>query len=295
MIKIAYINFWDQPKNDMWFTKFIEHNISNVKCVEYYENPDILFCSCFGNKNVNNIKAKCKIFFYGENLNNFPRYNNEKYLYDTYDLILGFKYTNPDKKLLRFPLWLMYYDFYDINTDNNILNYIQIQYQNNCLKKKDIYASIVANHDRGGQRIKIIKEFEKHGKIMSPAPFYNNTNRIGRSKKDKINYISNGIYNICPENSEYEGYFTEKIFQAFEGGTIPIYWAINLPEIDIINRNKYCFCNIYDKENMTKSIEDAVKFPEKYLKGNLFTDNAKNIVDNYYKDLIYNIKRLLCI
>ena len=46
---------------------------------------------------------------------------------------------------------------------------------------------------------------------------------------------------------------------------------------------------------MTKSIEDVVKFPENYLKGNLFTDNAKNIVDNYYKDLIYNIKRLLCI
>ena len=293
MLTISYINFWDQLANDMWFTKFIEHNISTVKCVENYENPDILFCSCMGKKNVNNIKAKCKIFFYGENLNNVPYYNNEKYLYDTYDLILGFKYTNLDKKFLRFPLWLGYYKFYDINTDNNILNHIEIQYKNNCLKKKNVYASIIARHDRGGQRIKIIKEFEKYGKIMSPAPFYNNTNKIGPSKIDKINYISNSIYNICPENSEFEGYFTEKIFQAFEGGTIPLYWAIDLPEKDIINTNKYCFCNINNKENMKKSIEDVVKFPEKYLKGNLFTNNAKNIVNNYYEDLIYNIKILL--
>ncbi len=293
MFTISYINFWSQEPDAMWFTKFIEHNISPVKCVEYYENPDILFCSCFGNKNVTNLKAKCKIFFYGENLNNFPNYNNEKYLYSTYDLILGFKYTNLNKKILRFPLWLAFYNFYDIKTDNNILNFIETQYKNNVLKKKKIFASIVARHDRGGQRIKIIKELEKYGNVASPAPFYNNTNKIGPSKIDKINYISTSCYNICPENSKGEGYFTEKIFQAFEAGTIPIYWAIDLPEKDIINTNKYCFCNIENKEDMSKSIEDVVKFPEKYLKGKLFTDNAKNIVNSYYEDLINNIKKLL--
>ena len=293
MLTISYINFWTEQPDTMWFTKFIEHNISPVKCVENYENPDILFCSCFGNKNVTNLKAKCKIFFYGENLNNFPNYNNEKYLYSTYDLILGFNYTNLNKKILRFPLWLAFYNFYDIKTDNNILNFIETQYKNNVLKKKKIFASIVARHDRGGQRIKIIKELEKYGKVASPAPFYNNTNKIGTSKIDKINYISNSCYNICPENSKGEGYFTEKIFQAFEAGTIPIYWAIDLPEKDIINTNKYCFCNIENKEYMSKSIEDVVKFPEKYLKGKLFTDNAKNIVNSYYEDLINNIKKLL--
>ena len=149
MLTISYVNFWTQDANNIWFTKFIEHNISPVKCVENYENPDILFCSCLGNKNVTNLKAKCKIFFYGENLNNFPNYNNEKYLYSTYDLILGFKYTNLNKKILRFPLWLAFYKFYDIKTDNNILNFIETQYKTNVLKKKKIFASIVSCHDRG--------------------------------------------------------------------------------------------------------------------------------------------------
>jgi len=293
MLTISYVNFWTQDANNIWFTKFIEHNISPVKCVENYENPDILFCSCLGNKNVTNLKAKCKIFFYGENLNNFPNYNNEKYLYSTYDLILGFKYTNLNKKILRFPLWLAFYKFYDIKTDNNILNFIETQYKTNILKKKKIFASIVSCHDRGGQRIKIIKELEKYEKVISPGRFYNNTNKIGPSKIDKINYISNSFYNICPENSKGEGYFTEKIFQAFEAGTIPIYWAIDLPEKDIINTNKYCFCNIENKEDMSKSIEDVVKFPEKYLEGKLFTDNAENIVNSYYQNLINNIKNLL--
>ena len=81
MLTISYINFWSEEANTMWFTKFIEHNISPVKCVEYYENPDILFCSCFGNKNVTNLRAKCKIFFYGENLKRLLISNIiEKYL-----------------------------------------------------------------------------------------------------------------------------------------------------------------------------------------------------------------------
>lgn len=36
---------------------------------------------------------------------------------------------------------------------------------------------------------------------------------------------------------KYIIYFTEKIFQALEGGTIPIYWAIDFPEPEIINKN----------------------------------------------------------
>ena len=47
-----------------------------------------------------------------------------------------------------------------------------------------------------------------------------------------------------------EGYFTEKIFQAFEGGTIPLYWSIGFPEPDIINKNKYCFCDVKNKEEL---------------------------------------------
>ena len=295
MITLAYINFWEDPSNDSYFTNFISYNIGEVKLVNSDETPDILIASVFGNiNNVVKTVSRCKIFYYGENLNRFPPYNDDNLLQNTFDLIVGFKYTNLDKKILRFPLWLMYYNFYSTENDN-IITYIETKYKENIEKNKPIFATIIARHDREGQRTKICNALEKyestHGKIISAGDFKNNTKKIGSTTEDKINHISQSIYNICPENSAYEGYFTEKIFQAFECGTIPIYWAIDLPEKGLINENKYCFCNINNSQkDMQDSIDNAVIHHDHYLIGNIFTENAKFIIQKYYDDMRDNIK-----
>jgi hypothetical protein len=296
MITISYINFWEDPTNDSYFTKFINYNIGETKLVKSNENPDILIASVFGD--INNIikcNSRCKIFYYGENLNRFPPYNNNNLLQNIFDLIVGFKYTNLDKKMLRFPLWLMYYEYYSIyNCEINIIKYIETRYKENIKKHKPIFATIIARHDREGQRTKIWNALSKYesiyGKIISAGDFRNNTKKIGSSVEDKINHISQGIYNMCPENSEYEGYFTEKIFQAFEGGTIPIYWAIDLPEKGLINENKYCFCNINNQKEMEDALNNTITNPNAYLDGNIFTENAGLIIQKYYDDLRDNIK-----
>lgn len=294
MLTIAYINYWKDPYNDNYLTKFIEKNIGPVKKVNPTENPDILIASCMGNINhVRDINAKCKLFYYGENLNRYPPYNNDKLLYDTFDLIVGFKNTDLSKKQIRFPLWLMYYHYYKYNESDNILTYIQNKYSENIKKQKDIFCSIIARHDRGGQRTTICNELSKYGDIKAPGTYRKNTHSIGNTHDDKINYISRGIYNICPENSAYEGYFTEKIFQALEGGTIPLYWAIDFPEPEIINRNKYCFCDVNNKEVLEKSIENVCKNLNQYIEGELFTKNAEKQVKIFYSTLLENI--LLCV
>lgn len=290
MITIAYINYWNDPHNDNYFTKFIEENIGPVKKVNHNENPDILIASCMGNiNNVRNIKAKFKLFYYGENLNRYPPYNNDKLLYDTFDLIVGFKKTDLSKKQIRFPLWLMYYHYYKYNENDNILTYIQNKYNENIKKQKDFFGTIIARHDRGGQRKIIYNELSKYGTIKAPGTYRKNTQSIGNTHNDKINYISRGIYNICPENSCYEGYFTEKIFQAFEGGTIPLYWGVDLPEQEIINKNKYCFCNINNRELFEKSIHYVYTNPSCYIEGELFTKNAGEKIQTFYSTLLENI------
>lgn len=290
MITIAYINYWNDPHNDNYFTKFIEENIGPVKKVNPTENPDILIASCMGNiNNVQNIKAKCKLFYYGENLNRYPPYNNDKLLYDTFDLIVGFKNTDLSKKQIRFPLWLMYYHYYKYNENHNILSYIQNKYNENIKKQKVFFGSIIARHDRGGQRTTICNELSKYGDIKAPGTYRRNTQSIGNTHNDKINYISNGTYNVCPENSVYEGYFTEKIFQAFEGGTIPLYWAVDLPEQEIINKNKYCFCDITNKEALEKSIHNIINNPNQYIDGEIFTKNAGKNIQLFYSTLLENI------
>jgi hypothetical protein len=290
MITIAYINYWNDSHNDNYFTKFIEENIGPVKKVNPTENPDILIASCMGNiNNVRNIKAKCKLFYYGENLNRYPPYNNDKLLYDTFDIIVGFKNTDLSKKQIRFPLWLMYYHYYKYNENDNILTYIQNKYNENIKKQKEFFGTIIARHDRGGQRTIISNELSKFGDIKAPGTYRKNTQSIGNTHNDKINYISRGTYNICPENSCYEGYFTEKIFQAFEGGTIPLYWAVDLPEPEIINNNKYCFCDINNKEALEKSIENVCKNPNQYIEGELFTKNAGEKIQLFYSTLLEDI------
>jgi len=294
MITIAYINIWKEDPNDYYFTNFFKYYFNDIKIINYTDNPDILISSINGNINIiKNSKAKCKLFFYGENLNRFPPYNNEQLLIDTFDLIVGFKYNNLEQKQIRFPLWLMYYKFYNYTPEKNLIDYIETKYKENKQKEnKKISATLIARHDREGQRTKIYNEIvsNKYCNIYCPGIFKNNTNTIGNTSDDKINYISKSIYNICPENSVFEGYYTEKIIQAFEGGTIPLYWAIDLPEKGLINENKYCFCNINNPSELKTQINKAMTNPNYYLEGNVFTDDAPDIISNYYNTLINNIK-----
>ncbi len=295
MITIAYINFWTDPFNDRYLSEFIKENIDNdIKEVKPNQNPDILIASVNGNINlIKNIKARCKIFFYGENLNHYPPYNNINLLQETFDIILGFKYTNKLHKILRFPLWLIYYKYYNFKTDDNIINFIEEEHKKNISINKKIFGTLISRHDRGGQRKIILQALEKYNRVACPGKFRNNTQLIGPSHNEKKQYISRSIYNICPENSIYEGYTTEKIFQALEAGTIPLYWGHDLPEKELININKYCFCPIDNRELLNDKINDVVINKQKYIQGNVFNNNAKIIISGYYNDLIEEIKKFV--
>jgi hypothetical protein len=294
MYKIQIINFWDKQDNlkNFWIIKYLQ-SILNTDFDFVDNNPDILLCSCFGN--INNAitnKAKVKIFFYGENLNyNYP-YNNFNLLEKIFNVIAGFNYTNFEKNIIRFPLWLLYYPYYKYEEDNNILKYLETSYKENLKITKE-NASLVCNYDKNGQRILIYDELSKYIKILCPSNFKRNTDRIEGTNEAKINFIKNTIYNICPENSEFEGYFTEKIFQSLEAGCIPIYWAIDLPEKDIINENSYCFVNIKNQNDIKNKIKDVVINKDNYIQNNIFKENAKYVVNDMYKTLEWKIKEKL--
>ena len=275
MIRIAYINFWKDPTNDSYFTHFISENICQVQVVDPGDKPDMLIASCMGDINkVHNTDAKYKFFFYGENLDRFPPYNNDELLHQVFDSIVGFRNTNGH---IRFPLWLLYYPYYKYSETENILKYIQTQYDINRRKPKIMFATHVARHDRGGLRAQICDVVSAYGEIVYPGEFRNNVRPIGKTTEDKIRFISQSLFNICPENSVAEGYCTEKIFQALEAGTIPVYWGIDLPERGLINEDKYCF-------------GPDLHYPKE---GPLFTSDGPKIIEYYYIHLKQEIYRNL--
>jgi len=82
------------------------------------------------------------------------------------------------------------------------------------------------------QRIKAIEFFEKIGE--SGFEFYGRDWDAACYKsyrgpcKDKQNVIKNYRFSICYENCrDVAGYITEKIFDCFAAGNVPIYWGAN--------------------------------------------------------------------
>ena len=289
-MNIAVVNFWTQNTEDLWVIQAVAHILGKVNIVKPDNNPDILFSSCFGDiNNVTNSNARIKILLYGENLNLFPPYNKIDYMSNVFDLIVGSKYTNIKNGILRLPLWIQYHLYFEYKENDNILKKIEESYTKNKVNKTQ-FASLISTHDSGGQRTILYNELVKYGKILCPSNFKHNTDRIPDGPDAKIKYLANTIFNICLENSKYEGYCTEKIFDALQGGNIPIYWGIVLPETNILNHNKYCFVNVENPKKVKEAILYAVTNKKIFFEGHVFKKNAKYVIDDYYKIFTQQIK-----
>jgi hypothetical protein len=69
------------------------------------------------------------------------------------------------------------------------------------------------------------------------------------SVNDKVETLSNYKFTICFENAIYEGYITEKIFDSFYAGSVPIYFGA--PDVlDYIPAG--CFIDFREFENFDK-------------------------------------------
>tara|TARA_B100002051_G_scaffold272849_1_gene310367 strand:- start:88 stop:1743 length:1656 start_codon:yes stop_codon:yes gene_type:complete len=295
-MKVSYINFWDQTPslgpNDFWLSNFCKTIFSDVQLVHHTENPDILFCSNTGPiNNIINTKAKIKVFFTGENLKRYcyREYNNEALMDKIFDIRLGFHFNDIKNKKIRLPLWLIYYNFFTMDSSNNFMTHMLEKRKENSVDKK-ILGSLVCRHDWNGGRTKIFRELSKYGKVGSAGSYLNNGIRIGNNWQDKINFIKLSKFSICPENSADTGYCTEKIMHTLEAGCIPLYWGIDLPEKDILKENCYCFMNIENTILLKQQIAIAT---QKDIKLDIFTKQAPYVLDNYYKTLEWQLKAKL--
>ena len=76
-------------------------------------------------------------------------------------------------------------------------------------------------------------EFFNFKKVYDPT----NYDREGKIS-DKNSFLAQYKFSICFENSKEYGYGTEKLFQSFAAGTIPIYWGDD-SMLEIYNNKSY--------------------------------------------------------
>ena len=254
---------------------FLE-NIYEIKFTDNIDEADIVIHGVWS-KNINKVTLpkKFNILWGYESINiNFNRYN------------LVFSGTTLDKpNIINIPLFY-YYGF-------NCVNSFKLNI-NKTYNKTDFCCFLVSNENgydifsetefKGCQlRNNFFKKLNSIKKVNSGGKVFNNINEIVPKSKTK-EFISKHKFMICFENSDLDGYITEKIFQAFENNTIPIYWG-NKNNYRFLNENafiKYSTCEETIKKVLDIDSNDILY--NKMLNNNILSDEKfvlKNYLDSY--------------
>lgn len=209
-------------------------------------NKRFSFYSVFGNRRVVNYdNREVKIFITGENVHshNFRAYSDNMLSEKKIDLSLGFDYID-DARYVRMPLWLRT-QFAPEWSEKEIIEHInRLRYPE--IGKRDKFAALVARYDWGNTRSQIYESLKNVGHIQCPSKVLHNDETLKiEFNDDKPAYLRQFCFNICPENSNYKGYVTEKVFDAIFSGCIPIYWGSdNQPEPEVLNHEAIILWNI---------------------------------------------------
>ena len=117
-------------------------------------------------------------------------------------------------------------------------------------------------------------------------------NNIGKTVKNKIEFLSSYKFSISMENSEGDGYTSEKIYDSFISGTIPIYFGnymideyFNLKSFILIKNEK----DIFNKIEYIKKIDKDDELYKKILKENIFINNKTKQINEEQFKFFFNI------
>lgn len=112
---------------------------------------------------------------------------------------------------------------------------------------------------------------------------------------DKLKILSDCKYNLCFENAQgYDGYITEKIFDTFKAGAVPIYWGASniqdhIPDNCYIDFRQFedindCYSYLqslsaFEYSQYQKSIKEFINSEaSKQFKVESFINNIKSII-----------------
>ena len=262
---IKTVKIYHKNINKRWI-KLIRNDLKGKINIEIDENnPDYLIYATFGCEHMQYQDNKTiNIAFFTEN--QLPDLN-----FADYAVGLG-HITHLDRYFI-FP-----YFVYELNLRNikpkdlDIIRNRVLKYEN----RKKFCAGVISNPV--GFRLYFINELNKRKKIDMGGRFSNN---VGGFVKNKIEFLSEYKFSIAMENSEGDGYISEKIIDAFLAGTIPIYYGdytideyIN-PKSFILIRNQK---DMMEKIDYIMKIDNDDNLYRSILKEKVFIDES--FVDN---------------
>lgn len=257
---IQFYNWWNASYQSLWLYRFVRNcNLLDNSL------KTIRFCSVFGSRELLRlVPADVKVFFMGENSHNpyWADYSDVLLGDSTCNLALGFDCFE-DERYMRFPLWLTYVFEPEIDSEKIADRCAQLRYP--VSDERDRFAALISRVDVLGLRKDIYKALVPIGQIDCPSQVLHNDDTLATKYNDnKLDYLRNYAFNICPENSNSYGYVTEKVFESIAAGCIPIYWgSYNTPEVKVLNQEAIVLWNQTDGgENAVRKVSELWSNPK---------------------------------
>lgn len=239
------------------------------------EKPDFLIYDVFGREHLKpKYNDSIKIAYYSEN--KIPDLNFADFAFGQAHIMYLDRY-------LKYPdfIWALEkvkkYDIQKIR--NDAIN------DNN---KKFCAAVISDNFGKGRLRFNFFNELNKYKKIDMGGRALNN---IGEYVSDKIKFLSSYKFSFSMENSDGDGYVSEKIIDSFLAGTIPIYYGDYMVD-EYINPKSFILIrgekDIKQKIEYIKKIDNDDELFHKILKEKIFNENYELILEkNLHEKLMF--------
>lgn len=254
---LSYSHMWSNFDPENVFLTTLFRGRFSVTIVP--RNADVHIFGPFGNTNqIRKIHPNSFLLYYtGE---------NKRPPYHLCDASFSFDWTQ-NKKNYRLPL---YFDHIDV--------LIRCPFPSDAtmlLAEKEHFCCFLVSNQRCAMRNNFFHTLSKYKKVHSGGRYMNN---VGSPVRDANEWIRKFKFMICFENSEYNGYTTEKLSRAYACGTVGIYWGNPVVAKDF---NTKAFVSLYDHS----SVHDAVNYVR------LLDENDDLYLDVMRQPLLYDNKR----
>lgn len=286
--QVRFYNCWKQDFDDMYWYRFLKAKgfLSEYPSLKYS------IYGVFGPKRlIKYDNSDVRIFLATENVkrDNFVRYADHFLSSPHIDLAMGLEYFE-HPKYIRFPLWMDYMFDPEYTREDILRKCAQLRYPK--ITDKNKFASLICSWDGFGiSRHAMVQDLFLIGHVDCAGKFLHNDDSLKDKYADnKLNYIQNYFFNICPENYNFSGGVSEKIFEAIIAGCIPIYWGdYNHPEPEVLNQDAVIFWNKKDNQANIQKIEELYRSP-KLMNEFLAQPRLKPTAEEYILDTFSSIE-----
>ena len=241
-MKVAFVDFHEgfNPSNNI-FINCIRHLFGPSTFVDDWNDADVIFFTIFGPNRtqlLQNFPTK-SILWIGENIR--PNTIASGYSIST-------DFSNYGDKNFRLPLWFLEIDWH--NTGLGTCSLADVYNRLVCIGNANLtdlrhrkFCITIFNNPEG-TRIEMLRSIREISHVDCYGKPFGNWFPTYSSYKDKLAKMSDYCFNLCPENSIYPGYYTEKAFHAKLAGTIPLYFAdkwssLEFRPISLLNLHNY--------------------------------------------------------